>query len=95
MDSRYSYFTSLDLQTPAFRRYRAAAERNSVGEAGDALWAATDRPITEELVVHVNEALDVRTALTPRQIVAAANGVPAFYRTGSTSAAREKLTSAP
>lgn len=92
MDRRYSYFTSLDVQTPAFRRYRAAAERNKVAEAGDALSAATVRPITEDLVVHVNEALDVQTALTPGQIVAAANGVPAFHPADSISSAAEELT---
>ena len=95
MDRRYSHFTSIDLQTPAFRRYRSAAERNSLGEAGDALSAATSRPITEDLVVHVNEGLDVRTDLSPRQIVAAANGVPTFHRTGVTSPAAEMPASEP
>ena len=92
IDRRYSYFTALDVRTPAFRRYRAAAERNKVREAGDALSAATARPITEDLVVHVNDALDVRTALTPGQIVAAANGVPAFRTTDSISSAADQLT---
>lgn len=91
MDRRYSYFTSLDVRTPAFRRYRAAAERNELGEAGGALAAATARPITEGLVVHVNEELDVQTALTPRQIVAAANGVPGFPGDGAISSAAEEL----
>ena len=94
VDRRYSAFATLDVHTPAFQRYRAAAERNSVSEAGDALWAATSRPITEALVVHVHEALDVRTVLTPRQIVAAANGIPALHRTGGLSSP-EKLTAEP
>jgi hypothetical protein len=92
IDRRYSYFTALDVRTPAFRRYRAAAERNRVQEAGDALSAATARPITEDLVVHVNGELDVQTALTPGQIVAAANGVPAYRTTDSISSAADQLT---
>src|SRR3546814_8056207 len=53
-----------------------AAERDDLEAAGDALAQATDRPVTLDLVNYVNAQLDVRTALTARQIAAAANDLP-------------------
>src|SRR5690606_28754125 len=78
---RHPHFAALDVGTPAFRRYSAAVERNNLPEAGDALSAATDRPVTQDLVAYVNEELGLRTTLTPDQIAAAANGVPGFRAT--------------
>lgn len=92
IDRRHDPLASLDVRTPAFQRYSAAAERNNLLEAGDALWAATNRPVTPSLVTYVNEKLDIRTALTPDQIAAAANGIPGVRTTDSISSAAEQLT---
>src|SRR3546814_15172036 len=73
---RYRYFVSLNTGTPAFQQYKTAAERDDLEAAGDALAQATDRPVTLDLVNYVNAQLDVRTALTARQIAAAANDMP-------------------
>jgi hypothetical protein len=93
IDRRYTYFTSLNVQTAAFQRYGKAAERNDLKAASEALTAATNRPVTIELVDYVNAELGVQTALAARQIAAAANGVPAYRISGEITSAADELTS--
>jgi len=86
-----SYFAALNVETPAFERYSTAAERNDLEAAGAALSAATNRPVTSDLVAYVNDELEVKTALTPREIAAAANGVPALGVSDAVSSAANRL----
>jgi hypothetical protein len=95
LDRRYTHFTSLNVQTAAFQRYGKAAERNDLKAASEALTAATNRPVTIELVDYVNAELDVQTALAARQIAAAANDVPAYRISGEITSAADELTSGP
>lgn len=86
-----SYFAALNVETPAFQRYSNAAERNDLQAAGLALAAATNRPVTSDLVAYVNDELDVRTALAIGQIAAAANGVPVHNVSDTVSSAAGRL----
>lgn len=79
-EQRYADPASINVtDSPHFQRYSQAAESDDLEEAGRALSAAADRPVTEDYVEEVNEQLGVRTSLTAEQITEAANEEPLPY----------------
>ncbi|GAB4393984.1 MAG: hypothetical protein Tsb0032_15480 [Kiloniellaceae bacterium] len=62
----------LDTSGRNFEAYEAAMTSGNLDAAADALAKATERPITEDLVLRVNHDLGVESTLTAKQVAIAA-----------------------
>lgn len=70
--SPYKNLSSVDTNSRAFDDYESAMTRGNLDAAADALAEATKQPITEDLVLQVNQELGVESTLTAQQVAQAA-----------------------